>query len=399
MIDFELTDEQKAAVQMAHEFAENELRPIAAEWDQKGEFPKDLVLGKATEAGLTTMAIPEEYGGGGVDPITSALTSEELFWGCAGLATSIGANNLATAPILVAGTEEQKKKWLTMLCSGEPKLAAFALTEPEAGSDVAAIKTTAKDEGDHFVINGQKCFITNGGIADLYTVFAQTDPEKGYRGLAGFIVDGHAEGISMGKHEDKLGIRASHTAEVFFDNVKVPREDLLGGEKGIGKAFYIVMQTLDLTRAGVAAGAVGIARAAFEEALAYSKQRIQFGQPIIMNQGISFMLADMLMKIQAGRQLYLNAGWTAKQVQDGKKEYAAKLSTNSSIAKAFCGDMAVEVTLNAIQVLGGYGYMKDYPVEKYLRDAKITQIYEGTNQIQRVVLAANLMGMKDLKQA
>ena len=395
MVDFELDDEQKAAVEMAHDFALNELRPLAEEWDKKGEFPKDLILQKAADAGLTSAGIPEEYGGGGLDPLTSAMVFEEMSWGCAGLATSLGANNLAVAPILIAGTDEQKKKWLPRLCEGEAKLAAFCLTEPEAGSDVAGIKTTAKDEGDHYVLNGQKCFITNGGISDVYTVFATTDPGQGFKGLAGFIVGGDYEGVSMGKHEDKLGIRASHTAEVFFDNVKVPKEDLLGG---IGKAFYIVMQTLDATRAGVAALAVGIARAAFEEALDYAKQRVQFGSPIIMNQAISFMLDDMLIDIEAGRKLYYYAGWLAKKAGEGDKSARRKLSTGSSIAKAFCGDMAMRVTVDAVQVLGGYGYMKDYPVEKYMRDAKIMQIYEGTAQIQRVVMAANLMGMKELKQ-
>ena len=386
MIDFELTDEQKAAVDMAHEFALNEMRPIAAECDVESKFP-DEILKKGAEVGLTTAGIPEEYGGGGLDPLTLAMVFEELFWGCAGLATGIGANNLALAPLLIAGTEEQKKRWLEPFCEKESALAAFCLTEPEAGSDAAAVSTTAKDEGDHYVLNGNKCFITNGGIADIYTVFATTDKEKGFRGLGGFIVDGHAEGISMGKKEDKLGIRGSHTAEVFFDSVVVPKEDLLGE---IGKAFYLVMNTLDATRSGVAAGAVGIARASFEEALAYAKQRVQFGQPIIMNQGISFMLTDMLMKIKSGRLLYLNAAWRSQE--------GLPVSVESAIAKAYCGDMAVEVTRDAIQVLGGYGYMKEYPVEKYYRDAKIMQIYEGTNQIQRVVLGANLMGIKELKQ-
>jgi len=395
VVDFDLSDEQKAAVEMAHDFALNELRPIAEEADRKGEFPKDLIMKKACDAGFTSSGISDEYGGGGLDPLTSAMVMEELFWGDAGLATSIGANNLATAPIMIAGTDEQKQKWLPRLCTGEGKLAAFALTEPEAGSDVAAIKTTAKDEGDHWVLNGQKCFITNGGIADVYTVFANTDPEQGYRGLAGFIVGGDYEGLSMGKHEDKMGIRASHTAEVFLDNVKVPKEDLLGD---IGKAFYYVMWTLDQTRAGVAAGAVGIARAAFEEALEYAKQRVQFGEPIIMKQAVAFMLTDMLMKIEAGRRLYYYAGWLATQAAEGDKAARAKLPTSSSIAKAYCGDMAMEVTTNAVQVMGGSGYMKDYPVEKYMRDAKIMQIYEGTAQIQRVVIATNLMGMKELKQ-
>ncbi len=375
---------------MAHDFALNELRPIAEEWDKKGEFPAELILPKAAQAGLTSAGIPEEYGGGGLDPLTAAMVFEELSWGCAGLTTSIGANNLATAPIQITGTEEQKQKWLPRLCDEKaPKLAAFCLTEPEAGSDVSSIKTTAKADGDNFILNGQKCFITNGGISDVYTVFAQTD-----NGLSGFIVDGKAEGVSMGRHEDKLGIRASHTAEVFLENVKVPKEDMLGDP---GSAFVTVMQTLDQTRAGVAALAVGVARAAFEEANAYAKERVQFGSPIIANQAISFMLADMLINIEAGRRLYYYAGWLAnRMVETGKS--SRRLTVASSISKAFCGDMAMKVTTDAVQVLGGYGYMKDYPVEKYMRDAKIMQIYEGTAQIQRYVLAVSLNGIKEVKQ-
>jgi acyl-CoA dehydrogenase len=389
LIDYDLTDEQRASVDMAHDFALNELRPIAAEWDVKGEFPSDVILKKACDAGLTTAGIPEEYGGGGLDPLTSAMVMEELFWGCAGLATSMGANNLAVAPILIAGSDDQKTRWLPKLCSGEPKLAAFALTEPEAGSNVAGLKTTAKDEGDHYVINGQKCFITNGGISEVYTVFAATE-----NGISSFIVGGDYEGVTMGKHEDKMGIRASHTAEVFLDNVKVPKEDLMGQEGG---GFITIMQTLDQTRAGVAAGAVGVARAAFEEALAYSKERKQFDQPILTYQGISFKLADMLIKIEAGRRLYYYAGWlAAKMAETGK--FSRRLSIASSVAKAFCGDMAMEVTTDAVQVLGGYGYMKDYPVEKYMRDAKIMQIYEGTAEIQRYTISALLGGVKELKQ-
>ncbi|MBU1671549.1 MAG: acyl-CoA dehydrogenase family protein [Actinobacteria bacterium] len=389
-MDFELTDEQRAAVDMAHDFALNELRPIAEEWDKKGEFPADLILPKAAQAGLPTAGIPEEFGGGGLDPLTSAMVFEELAWGCAGLATSIGANNLATAPIQIAGTQEQKEKWLPRLCDEKnPKLAGFCLTEPGAGSDVSAISTTAKEDGDAFILNGQKCFITNGGISDMYTVFAQTD-----QGLCGFIVDGNAEGVSMGRHEDKLGIRASHTAEVFFENVKVPKEDMLGAP---GSAFVTVMLTLDQTRAGVAALAVGVARAAFEEANAYAKERVQFGKPIMVNQAISFMLTEMLMNIEAGRRLYYYAGWLANKMAETGKT-SRRLSVASSIAKAFCGDVAMKVTTDAVQVLGGYGYMKDYPVEKYMRDAKIMQIYEGTAQIQRYVIAANLMGIKEVKQ-
>ena len=390
MIDFELTEEQRAAIDMAHDFALNELRPIAAEWDQKGEFPQDLILPKACQAGLTSAGIPEEFGGGGLDPLTSAMVFEEMAWGCAGLATSIGANNLATAPIQIAGTQEQKEKWLPRLCHEKTaKLAAVALTEPGAGSDVSAISTNAKADGDNYILNGQKCFITNGGISDVYTVFAQTD-----QGLSGFIVDGKSDGITMGKHEDKLGIRASHTAEVFFEDVKVPKEDMLGAP---GSAFVTVMLTLDQTRAGVAALAVGVARAAFEEANAYAKERVQFGKPIMVNQAISFMLVDMLMNIEAGRRLYYYAGWLANKMAESGKT-SRRLSVASSIAKAFCGDMAMKVTTDAVQVMGGYGYMKDYPVEKYMRDAKIMQIYEGTAQIQRYVISASLMGIKEVKQ-
>ena len=390
MIDFELTEEQRAAIDMAHDFALNELRPIAAEWDQKGELPQDLILPKACQAGLTSAGIPEEFGGGGLDPLTSAMVFEEMAWGCAGLATSIGANNLATAPIQIAGTQEQKEKWLPRLCHEKTaKLAAFALTEPGAGSDVSAISTNAKADGDNYILNGQKCFITNGGISDVYTVFAQTD-----QGLSGFIVDGKSDGITMGKHEDKLGIRASHTAEVFFEDVKVPKEDMLGAP---GSAFVTVMLTLDQTRAGVAALAVGVARAAFEEANAYAKERVQFGKPIMVNQAISFMLVDMLMNIEAGRRLYYYAGWLANKMAESGKT-SRRLSVASSISKAFCGDMAMKVTTDAVQVMGGYGYMKDYPVEKYMRDAKIMQIYEGTAQIQRYVISASLMGIKEVKQ-
>ena len=390
MIDFELTEEQRAAGDMAHDFALNELRPIAAEWDQKGEFPQDLILPKACQAGLTSAGIPEEFGGGGLDPLTSAMVFEEMAWGCAGLATSIGANNLATAPIQIAGTQEQKEKWLPRLCHEKTaKLAAFALTEPGAGSDVSAISTNAKADGDNYILNGPKCFITNGGISDVYTVFAQTD-----QGLSGFIVDGKSDGITMGKHEDKLGIRASHTAEVFFEDVKVPKEDMLGAP---GSAFVTVMLTLDQTRAGVAALAVGVARAAFEEANAYAKERVQFGKPIMVNQAVSFMLVDMLMNIEAGRRLYYYAGWLANKMAESGKT-SRRLSVASSIAKAFCGDMAMKVTTDAVQVMGGYGYMKDYPVEKYMRDAKIMQIYEGTAQIQRYVISASLMGIKEVKQ-
>jgi acyl-CoA dehydrogenase len=382
MIDFEPTEEQKAAVKMAHDFALNEMRPIALECDKEGKIPDELIK-KAAAAGLTAMAIPEEYGGGGLDQVTAAMVSEELFWGCAGIATTLGANSLATTPMLIAANEEQKKKYFPRLTDPEnPKFAAFCLTEPGAGSDAASISTTIREEGDYYVVNGQKCFITNGGIADFYSVFCTFDKEKKYGGIAAIIVEREYEGVSIGKKEDKMGIRASNTTEVIFDNVRVPKENLF---VPMGQGFYNVMVTLDMTRASVAAGAVGIARAAFEEALKYAKERVQFGRPIIAQQAISFMLADMAMQIEAARQLVY---YSASLVERAGREASAV----SAMAKCFASDVAMKVTVDAVQVLGGYGYMVEYPLERMMRDAKITQIYEGTNQIQRVVIARHLLG-------
>jgi alkylation response protein AidB-like acyl-CoA dehydrogenase len=384
MIDFELTEEQKAACKMAHEFALNEMRPVALECDKEGKFPEGLVK-KAAAAGLTAMAIPEEYGGGGLDAVTAAMVNEELFWGCAGIATTLGANSLATTPMQIAATEEQKKEYFPRLCDPEdPKFAAFCLTEPGAGSDAASISTTIREDGDSYIVNGQKCFITNGGIADFYSVFCTFDKEKKYGGIAAVIAERSYEGVSIGKKEDKMGIRASDTAEVIFDNVKVPKENLL---VPMGQGFNSVMITLDLTRASVAAAAVGVSRAAFEESLSYAKERVQFGKPIMAQQSISFMLADMAMKVEAGRRLYQLAAWKAMK--------GLPCSLESSYAKAFCGDICMEITIDAVQIHGGYGYMKEYLVEKLMRDAKIMQIYEGTAQIQRLVIAGNLMNVTD----
>jgi len=384
MVDFELDEEQKAACKMAHDFALNEMRPVALECDKEGTIPEDLVK-KAAAAGLTAMAIPDDYGGGGLDQVTASMVSEELFWGCAGIATTLGANSLSTTPMMLAGTEEQKKKYFPRLCDpDDPKFAGFGLTEPGAGSDAAAIATTIKEDGDGYILNGQKCFMTNGGIANFYSVYCTFDKEKKYGGIAAVIVERDYEGVSIGKKEDKMGIRASNTAEVIFDNVKVPKDNLL---VPMGQGFYNVMQTLDMTRASVAAGATGVARAAFEEALAYAKERVQFGRPIIAQQSIGFMLADMAILIEAGRRLYLMAAWKASKL--------LPCSLESSYAKTFCGDIAMKVTTDAVQIHGGYGYMKEYLVEKLMRDAKIMQIYEGTNQIQRVVIGANLMGVTD----
>lgn len=381
-IDFALTGDQKAAQKLARDFATSEMRPRAAEADEREELPW-AVIEKGAEAGLTSFGVPAEFGGRGLDPIQMALVSEELFWGDAGMATSIEACQLAIEPLLIAGSEKQKKEFLPRLCDpARAALAAFALTEQGTGSDVAALRTTARREGDVYVINGDKMFISNGGIADFYTVWATVDRSAGYQGVTGFVVDASTPGISQGAKLKKHGIRSSHTAEVVFRDVVAPAENRIGEE---GKGFHVIMETLNQSRAGVAAGAVGLARAAFEDALRYAKSRKTFGKPLIAQQAISFMLADMATKIQAGHNLYLYAAWKAAQGEPNSLE--------SSIAKAYCGDIAVEVAVDAVQIYGGYGYLREYPVERYLRDAKIMQIYEGTQQIQRIVIAGNLMNL------
>lgn len=382
MIEFELTDEQKMMKDMAHEFAEKEIRPIAAELDEKEEHSWEIVK-KAAKSGLITHGIPAEYGGGGQGSITGCIIAEELAWGCLGIATTLGAPTLASLPIIITGNEDQKKEWLSRLCNPDnPKLAGFCLTEPEAGSDAANLKTTAVLDGDEYVINGNKHFITNGGLSEFYTVFAMTDKSKGYGGISAFIVDANSPGIAMARKESKMGIRASQTAEMVFEDVRVPKENLLK-EEGMG--FYVAMSTLDVSRPGVGSIAVGVARAAYEAALEYAKERIQFGKPIIRHQAIGFMLADMLIQITAARMLVWNAAW---QVDQGKP------GLESAMAKTFASDVAMWVTTEAVQIHGGYGYMKEYPVEKWMRDAKITQIYEGTNQIQRLIISGTIGSRK-----
>ena len=384
MIDFSLSEEQQMVRDWVHEFAEKEIRPVAAEYDEKEEMPWP-VLNKAHELGITTLSIPEEYGGGGIDSVlTSILVGEELAWGCAGVGTAIGASGLAALPILLMGTEEQKARWLPRFTEpGEMKLGAFALTEPEAGSDVASIKTRAEREGDHYIINGQKRFISNGGIANIYVVFAKTDPDAGHEGISAFVVPGDAPGLKAGRKEKKMGIRASHTGDVIFEEVRVPVEDRLGDE---GAGFVGAMKVFEHSRPGVAAAAIGVARAAYEYARQYAQERVQFGKPIIAKQAIRFKLADMATAIDAARFLAWRAAWLTDQGLINNKEAA--------MAKAFAGDMAMRVTTEAVQILGGYGYMRDYPVEKWMRDAKIMQIYEGTSEIQRVVVSQMIaMGM------
>ena len=378
MVDFTLSDEQKDIKELAHDFATKEMRPVAWEYDKDSTWPQEIVE-KAWEVGLMNNHIPEEYGGPGLDYLTGCLIEEELGWGCSGIGTSLMCNGLATAPIALGGSEEIKKKYLGMLTE-EPKLASFCLTEPDAGSDVSGMKTNAVKKGDKYVINGSKCFITNGSHADYYTVYAKTDKEAGHRGISAFVVDRNLDGVSVDKKEDKLGQRASNTATISFSDVEIPAENLLGEEN---KGFKLAMMTLDRTRPGVSAMAVGIAQAAFEFASDYSKERVQFGVPIAMHQAIQFMIADMATKVEAARLLVHKS---AVLLDQGKRNTLA-----SSHAKRFGADSAMEVTVDAVQVYGGYGFIKEYPVEKLMRDAKIMQLYEGTSQIQRLVIAREVL--------
>ena len=378
MVDFTLTDEQKDISALAHDFAEREIRPKAWEYDRDGTFPHEIVE-KAWSVGLMNSHLPEEYGGPALDWLTGCLIEEELGWGCSGIGTSLMFNGLALAPVALGGSEETKKHYLGMLAE-EPKLASFCLTEPDAGSDVSGMRTTAVRKGDKYVINGTKCFITNGSHADWYTVYAKTDREAGHRGISAFVVPRDAGGVVVDKKEDKLGQRASDTAMISFHDVEIPAANLLGEEN---KGFKLAMMTLDRTRPGVSAMAVGIAQAAFEFARDYSKERVQFGVPIAMHQAIQFMIADMATKVEAARLLT----WKSAALLDrGERNTLA-----SSHAKRFAADSAMEVTVDAVQVYGGYGFIKEYPVEKLMRDAKIMQLYEGTSQIQRLVIAREVL--------
>jgi acyl-CoA dehydrogenase len=378
VVDFTLTDEQKDIQSMAHDFAEKEVRTVAWELDKEGTWPQEIIE-KAWEVGLMNTHIPTEYGGPGLDFLTGCVIEEEIGWGCSGIGTSLMCNGLATAPIVLGGSEDTKRKYLGMLTEA-PKLASFCLTEPDAGSDVSGMKTTAVRQGDKYVLNGSKCFITNGSYADYYTVYAKTDKEAGHRGMSAFVVERSWDGVAVDKKEDKLGQRASNTATISFNDVEVPAENMIGEEN---KGFKLAMMTLDRTRPGVAAMAVGIARAAFEFATEYSKERVQFGVPIAMHQAIQFMIADMATKVEAGR---LMTWKSAAQLDAGERNTLV-----SSHAKRFAADSAMEVTTDAVQVYGGYGFIKEYPVEKLMRDAKIMQLYEGTSQIQRLVIAREVL--------
>jgi acyl-CoA dehydrogenase len=376
-ISFALSVEQRALRELAREFAQREIRPRAAECDEHATHPADVIV-KAHDLGLMNAHIPEEYGGPGLPGFAGMLITEELSWGCAGIAVSLGANTLGAAPVLIAGTDEQKREWLPPLTEA-PLLCSFGLSEPDAGSDVARIKTTAERRGDEYVINGSKTFITNAGHAAWTVVFAKTDPTKGHRGLSAFVVPMDAGGVTVEKHLDKMGQRATDTSAFSLQDVVVPAANLLGQE---GDGFKIAMQTLDATRPGTAAGAVGVAQAAYELAVEYAKERVTFDVPIAMHQGVNFMIADMATEIEAARLLTWQAAWMIDQ--------GRRATLHSSFAKRFAADTAMKVTTDAVQVFGGYGYIKEYPVEKLMRDAKLFQIYEGTSQIQRLVIAKEI---------
>lgn len=365
--------------ELAAKIADEKIAPVAVQYDEEGIFPHDIMK-ILSDSDLCGVYIPEEYGGLGGGILEMAIVVEELSRACGGISLAFAGTGLGTFPIILFGNEEQKQKYLPDIASGK-KLAAFGLTEANAGSDAAGIQTTAVLDGDEYVLNGTKQWITNGGEADIYTVVACTNRSKGARGFSAFIVEKGTPGFSFGKKENKMGIRASCTRELVFENCRIPKENLLSRE---GMGFIVAMKTLDRTRPGVASQALGIAQGAFEEAVKYSKQRVQFDQPISSFQAVQHILADMAIQIEAARALVYQ---TCRFIDSGAKDF----SKESAMCKVFASDTAMKVTVDAVQILGGYGYMKEYPVEKRMRDAKITQIYEGTNQIQRNVIALELI--------
>jgi alkylation response protein AidB-like acyl-CoA dehydrogenase len=379
-VNFELTDEQQAIRDMVHEFAENEVKPVARKHDHEHSFP-EATTKRMGELGLLGITVPQKYGGPGADSVSFGLVAEELAWACASHSVIFGANaSLTVSPILNWGSEEQKQKWLPELATGK-QLGCYALTEPEAGSDAGNLQTTAKRDGDDYVINGQKAYISNGAVADVCILFARTgDKDSGTGGISAFVVDTKSDGFSVGKNEEKLGLNASYTNQLFFENLRVPAENLLGKE---GDGFKVAMSTLDTGRVMAAAGSVGIARAAYEDSVAYAKERKQFGKPIAANQAIQWKLADMDTNIEAARNLYMKAAWMKDQGQP--------FTHAASRAKLFASEMAMAATIEAVQIHGGNGYTKDYNVERYMRDIKIFEIFEGTNEIQRLVIARHVL--------
>lgn len=378
-MNFEFTEDQIQIRDMAREFAQNEIAPVALEYDEKAQFPWPIIK-KMAELNFLGMMIPEEYGGMNLDATSVSLVIEEVSKADAACGVILAVqNSLGSSTLVKHGSEELKKKYLPVLASGE-KLCAFGLTEAGAGSDFSAMTTTAEDMGDHWLINGRKCFITNGSTADIFTIIAMTDRKKGARGMSAFVLEKSYPGFSVGTIEKKLGIRASDTTELIFDNIKVPKENLIG-KKGYG--FIYAMEALDTGRVGVGAQALGIAEAAYDAALKYSKTRVQWGAPISKLQAIQFKFADMATKIEAARWLTYHASY----LKDSGKPFVKE----ASMAKVFASEMATYVTHQAMQIMGGYGYMKEYNVEKYYRDARITEIYEGTSEVQRHVIASLIM--------
>ena len=378
MVDFALSDEHKALIEEARRFTRERIIPVAAECDRESRFPMD-VFKEAWQLGFVNVTCPSDYEGPGLGEFENSMVVEELAYGCTGIQTSILANVLALTPIKLGGSEEQKKKYLGMLTS-EPVMASYATTEPDAGSDVAGLKTRFTQHGDEYVLNGQKSWITNANYARFYVIFATSNPELRHKGIAAFIVDRDTPGLRVGKKEDKLGQRASDTAQVFLDDVKVPKENLLAPE---GKGFKLAMETFNQTRPDIGAAATGLMRRALDESVAYAKERKSFGQPIGQHQLVQWMLAEMAIRTEATRLLYQKAAWN---LDNGVRDPIV-----SSYAKAFGADAAMQTAVDAVQVFGGNGYVKEYPVEKLMRDAKVLQIYEGTSQIQRLVIAKQLL--------
>jgi len=377
-VDYFFTEQQQMIIDTAREITNEKIIPVRAELDEKNQFPREI-LEDIAKADLFSIFVPEEYGGLGGGCFEIVLAMEELARGCVGVATSFAASALGIFPVMIAGSDEQKEKYLPDIASGS-RWAAFGLTEANAGSDASGIRTTAVEDGDFWVLNGTKQWITNGGESQIYSIVALTDPSKGPRGASIFVVEDGDPGFSYGKKEDKMGIRSSATRELVMKDCRIPKDRLVGRR---GTGFITVMKTLDMSRPGIASLGIGLAQAALDEAVTYAKQRVQFGRPIISFQAVQHMLADMAIQLEAGRALVYAA---AKHIDKHPKD----MSKASSMCKVFATDMAMKVTTDAVQVLGGYGYMKEYPVEKMMRDAKILQIYEGTNQIQRNVVGQEL---------
>lgn len=375
-MSFAMTEEQTMIRDLAREFARNEIAPVAEHYDRTHEYPWPVIR-KAQALGLTTLNVPEAYGGMGLSLLEEVIVAEELAWGCSGMSTAMGVNGLAILPVLIAGSEEQKQEYCGRLVAGE--MASYCLTEPEAGSDVAGIKTTAQDMGDYYLLNGNKTFITGATVSNFYTVFAYTSPENRYNGMSCFVVERNWEGVSTGKPFHKMGQHASDTAEVVFDNVKVPKSHLLGQE---GQGFLIAMQVFDRSRPPTSAGAVGVAQRALDEAIKYAKERMVKGKPLWQYQAVAHMIADMAMEVAAARLLVHQSAWAVDAGQSN--------TLYSAFSKAYAADKGMKVVTDAVQVFGGYGYMSEYPVEKLMRDAKIYQIYEGTSQIQREIIVREL---------